>query len=178
MASSKPHHDAEADAVSDKGNHWELKPRGLNIVWGNDQRYWRIPSRTSSSTGNDGNEAAELLQVCWLEITGSIKPPDVVPTSYQISFWLSFKSDASGWSGAPVFLMAKVGRKGRYKWKRLTELDKLPKEATEFPSSNDPFVVDVPPNHIDTTLFFGLYEVWSGKWKKGLRVHKAIVKRN
>ncbi|XVE70511.1 hypothetical protein DITRI_Ditri10aG0078100 [Diplodiscus trichospermus] len=177
MATSKPHHDAETKAIAQNQDYFELKPRGLNIVWGKEPRYWRIPPRTSSSTGSDGDEAAELVEVQWLEIAGSVKPL-IPPTSYQITFVLSFKADASGWSGSsPVHLMAKVGRNGRYKWKRLLELEKFPKEPTEFPSSNDPFVINVPKDQIDTTLYFGLYEVWSGNWKQGLRVHKAVIKK-
>ncbi|XP_022720933.1 protein PHLOEM PROTEIN 2-LIKE A9-like [Durio zibethinus] len=177
---SKPHHDAEADAISRKENpeRYTFKPRAFNIVWGNDSRYWRIPPRSalssaSSSTTSNVEEFAELVQVSWLEVTGSV--PLEASTNYQITFKLSFKGDASGWSGSPVFLMAKVGKKGKYKWKRLKELENLPRQPTEVP--NEPFVVEVLGNPPDKRLYFGLYEVWTGKWKKGLRVHEAIVKK-
>ncbi|XWS16038.1 hypothetical protein CRYUN_Cryun34aG0051800 [Craigia yunnanensis] len=175
---SKPHHDAERDAIEgDLQNEFIFKPRAFNIVWGNDSRYWRIPSRSSSSTQSNNNveQVAELVQVSWLEVTGSV--PLEPPNSYQISFKLSFKGKASGWSGSPVFLMAKVGKKGRYKWKRLKELENLPSQPTQVPNIDDPFVVEVPKDQPDTRLYFGLYEVWSGKWKGGLKVHEAIVKK-
>ncbi|XP_022777263.1 protein PHLOEM PROTEIN 2-LIKE A9 [Durio zibethinus] len=171
---SKPHHDADKDAISEIQDGIVLKPRGFNIVWGNDSRYWRVPPQSSRPI--DSDEFAELVQVSWLELTGSVqlKPS----TTYQITFKLSFKEDAFGWNGSPVFLMAKVGKKGKYKWKRLNELEmQLPKEPTDIPANDDPFVVDVPGNQPDTMLFFGLYEVWGGKWKGGLRVHGAIVKQ-
>ncbi|XWS19915.1 hypothetical protein CRYUN_Cryun31cG0057100 [Craigia yunnanensis] len=177
---SKPHHDAEIDAMERVENQFIFKPRAFNIVWGNDRRFWRIPSRSSSSSQSINNvekveEVAELVQVSWLEVTGSVTLKK--STSYQITFTLSFKEKASGWSGSPVYLMAKVGKKGRYKWRRLTELEKenLPKQPTEVPQSNSPFVVDVEGDPPDKRLYFGLYEVWTGKWKKGLRVHGAIV---
>ncbi|KAK8650316.1 hypothetical protein V6N13_139961 [Hibiscus sabdariffa] len=170
--SSKPHHEADNENMDKTkvGNKDALifKPRNLNIVWGNDNRYWRFPS------GNNADEPAELVQVSWLEVTGSCILKD--SQNYQISFKLSFKRDASGWSGAPVFLMAKVGKKGKYKWKKLKDLDKLPQEPTEFPSADDSFIVDGVTRQPDMRLYFGLYEVWSGKWKGGLRVHHATVK--
>ncbi|XVF27250.1 hypothetical protein REPUB_Repub14bG0090500 [Reevesia pubescens] len=175
--SSKPHHDADPEAIvkDEEKRLYTFKPRAFNIVWGNDSRYWRLPSsRTSSSTRNNGEEVAELIQVSWLEVTGSVALRTSI--KYQICFTLSFKGDAFGWSGSPVFLMAKVGKKGRYKWKKLKELENLPKEPTEVPKNDDPFIVEVQKDLIDTRLYFGLYEVWSGKWKGGLKVHNAIVK--
>ncbi|XWS18701.1 hypothetical protein CRYUN_Cryun32bG0067400 [Craigia yunnanensis] len=176
-SSSNPHEDGEDDAIirpNGDDKYFVFKPRALTIIWGDDSRYWRIPSRISSTNGSNGEEVAELIQVCWLEITGSVKLNPL--TRYQITFTLSFKEHAFGWRGNPLFMMAKVGTKGRYKWKKLMELENLPKEPTEVPNDNDPFVVEVPKPQIDTTLFFGLYEVWSGKWKGGLIVHQADVK--
>ncbi|XP_021294751.1 protein PHLOEM PROTEIN 2-LIKE A9 [Herrania umbratica] len=170
---TKPHHDADYEAIKQDQGGYTLKPRAFNIVWGNDNRYWRIPSRSPSTRGNN-DEVAELVQVSWLEVTGSVQlQPSKI---YQLTFKLSFKEDAFGWSGCPVFLMAKVGKKGKYKWRRLKELESLPKEKTEVPSNSEPFLIEVPSEVIDSRLYFGLYEVWSGKWKGGLRVHEATVK--
>lgn len=119
--------------------------------------------------------AAELIQVSWLEVTGSVTLEPV--TRYEIKFKLSFKRDAFGWSGAPIFMMAKVGKKGKYKWRRLKELDTLPKDPILVPT-DDSFTIDpVPSNTPDLRLYFGLYEVWSGKWKGGLKIHEAIIKK-
>ena len=135
--------------------------------------YYKIYCRSN----NNVDQVAELVQVSWLEVTGSVKLKPLA--RYQISFKLSFKGDAFGWSGSPVFLMAKVGKKGRYKWKRLKELENLPREPIEVPDNSEPFFVDVPSmtEQPDSRLYFGLYEVWSGKWKGGLKVHQAIVKK-
>ncbi|XWS16037.1 hypothetical protein CRYUN_Cryun34aG0051700 [Craigia yunnanensis] len=171
---SKPHQDADPNAIEgDLENGLKFKPRAFNIVWGNDTRYWIPPPSSSLSQQNNNNveQVAELVQVSWLEVTGSYKLK--TSTSYQISFSLSLKGDAFGWSGSPVFLMAKVGKKGRYKWKRL-DLENHPREPTLVP--NDPLVVDVKKDETDPLLYFGLYEVWSGKWKGGLKIHEAIVK--
>ncbi|GMI95676.1 phloem protein 2-A10 [Hibiscus trionum] len=178
--SSKPHHEADINYIDSKTDvntnkiAVTFKPRGLNIVWGNDGRYWRFPNLPSSSATPSGEEEpVELVQVSWLEVTGSCPLRD--STKYQITFKLSFTRDAFGWSGAPVFLMAKVGKKGKYKWKKLKDLDKLPKTPTDFPSKEDSFIVESGPWQPDMRLYFGLYEVWSGKWKGGLKVHQATV---
>ncbi|KAK6268402.1 hypothetical protein QUC31_012562 [Theobroma cacao] len=170
---TKPHHDADGNAITEERGVYTFRPRAFNIVWGNDSRYWRIPSRPTSARNNN-DEVAELVQVSWLEVTGVAKLEN--SKTYQVTFTLSFKENASGWSGCPVFLMAKVGKKGKYKWKRLKELESLPKVPTEVPSNSEPFLVEVPKDVNDTRLYFGLYEVWSGQWKKGLRVHGATVK--
>ncbi|GKV36858.1 hypothetical protein SLEP1_g44944 [Rubroshorea leprosula] len=87
------------------------------------------------------------------------------------------KSDAFGWANSPVFLMAKVGKRGKYIWKRLSQLEQCPKEPIDVPDPNsNSFQIDVPADAIDPRLYFGLYEVWSGKWKGGLRIHGATVK--
>ncbi|OMO70435.1 protein PHLOEM PROTEIN 2-LIKE A9-like isoform 2 [Corchorus capsularis] len=59
--------------------------------------------------------------------------------------------------GAPVFLIAKLGKKGRYKWKRIKKLEALPKEPITVPSADDPFVINVPSetDRVDTKLYFG-----------------------
>ncbi|GKV47222.1 hypothetical protein SLEP1_g54139 [Rubroshorea leprosula] len=88
------------------------------------------------------------------------------------------KSDAFGWANSPVFLMAKVGKRGKYIWKRLSQLEQCPREPMDVPdpNSNNSFRIDVPADASDPRLYYGLYEVWSGKWKGGLRIHGATVK--
>ncbi|KAK4859887.1 hypothetical protein QYF36_013540 [Acer negundo] len=94
------HHEPESNEVTKTTDETEItiKPRGFNIVWGKDTRYWQLPERSTEAP-------AELKQVCWLEITGSV---DVKPgNKYTIEFQVSMKPDAFGWSGCPVFMMAK-----------------------------------------------------------------------
>ncbi len=142
----------------------EVKPKNLNIVWSEDKRYWKRD-----------DETAELLQVCWLEVTGSEK---VRPGNrYKISFEVSLENNAFGWSGCPVSVMAKIGKKGRYSWKRVKPLDQFSAATGHFLIPDDEFVMQVPPNGnvAQEELYFGLYEIWSGKWKGGLTIHKVII---
>ncbi|KAK2634967.1 hypothetical protein Ddye_029759 [Dipteronia dyeriana] len=174
------HHEPESEEVT-TGNNLEgqkeitIKPRGFHIVWGKDTRYWQLPEKKKAREV----EAAELKQVCWLEITGSVEVE--AGKTYAIEFQVSMKPDAFGWSGCPVFMMAKVGKKGRYIWKKITTLDEKRTATTRFsiPEVSNPLTIQVPGNNApdNNKLFFGLYEVWSGKWKGGLLIHQAIIKQ-
>ncbi|KAF5729194.1 protein PHLOEM PROTEIN 2-LIKE A9-like [Tripterygium wilfordii] len=119
----------------------------------------------------------ELVQVCWLEVTGSTTVE--AGKKYQVSFTVSLKPDAFGWNGCPVFMMAKVGRKGKYSWKKIKALEKADfgSNSIQIPDHDgNKLVIEVEPTAEDRQLYFGLYEVWSGKWKGGLEIHNAIVR--
>ncbi|KAK0578743.1 hypothetical protein LWI29_015519 [Acer saccharum] len=168
------HHEPESSEVYKNADETEItiKPRGFNIVWGKDTRYWQLPEKNK-----DTEAAAELKQVCWLEITGSV---DVkAGKKYAIEFQVSMKPDAFGWSGCPVFMMAKVGKKGKYIWKKITTLDEKRASPFSIPEASSQLTIDVSgnANAPDNKLFFGLYEVWSGKWKGGLLIHKATIRQ-
>ncbi|PON74450.1 Phloem protein [Trema orientale] len=174
MATSKAHHDSDGEAIDTQDKEITFYPRGLNIVWGNDNRYWRIPKPEDAK---NPDVPAELIQVSWLEVTGSTTLD--AGKKYNIKFHLSLKSDAFGWNGCQVYLMAKIGRRGKYKWTKVTLKDQTPSadnKGTPFPAED--FEIEVPESANDQEsrkLFFGLYEVWSGKWKGGLQIHKAVV---
>lgn len=114
------------------------------------------------------------MQVSWLEVTGSAKLRK--NKTYEISFKVSLKDDAFGWSSCPVFLMAKLSKKGKYIWKRINQIEADQGGQFEIPK-DDKFQVTVPDEDDKTELFFGLYEVWSGKWKGGLKIHEVLIKR-
>lgn len=132
--------------------------------------------RIESGDYKDSNEPVELLQVSWLEVTATVKlNPGKV---YEISFQVELAPDAFGWRDIQAFLMAKVGKKGKYKWTRV----KLAQDSNagknfKIPDTNgQPFRIEsagTPDS--DNTLHFGLYEVWSGKWKGGLKIYEANV---
>ncbi|ESW10394.1 hypothetical protein PHAVU_009G205600 [Phaseolus vulgaris] len=153
----KPHHTADTDAYEkQEDGSFTIVPKGLNIVWGNDSRYWKIP--------DDG--PAELIQASWLEVTCVV--PITVAGKYKVSFNVRVKENGFGWNGTPVRVMARSVKNGRYKY----ETDRLsPGENITIPSNS--LVINV--KHTPTDLHFGLYEVWTGKWKGGLEVIKALV---
>ncbi|KAG2688088.1 hypothetical protein I3760_09G077600 [Carya illinoinensis] len=111
MSTTKPHHDAETnDQLVEQAKDTIFYPRGLNIVWGSDPRYWRLP------TDQDKTGPVELVQVSWLEVTGSREMK--ASTTYEIGFNISLTQEAFGWNGSKVYVMAKLGRRGKYSWKR------------------------------------------------------------
>lgn len=120
-----------------------------------------------------------MIQVSWLEVTGSIDLS--AGEQYEVTFKVSLAPDAFGWNGCPVYVMAKFGKKGKYTWKRAT-LDKGTTTTGGGFSIPDPSLkitalATASDASNETTLYFGLYEVWSGKWKGGLRIHEALVKK-
>lgn len=127
---------------------------------------------------------AELKMVSWLEVTSSFDKIEPGKT-YRIGFKISFTADATGWDQAPVFMSAKIGKKGKTIWKRIksvnNNIDKLKggTEPVNIPDETDGrFEIFVSPKvaiNQDTKLQFGLYEVWTGKWKTGLLIYEAFV---
>jgi len=79
------------------------------------------------------------------------------------------KDDAFGWQGTDVLVMAKIGKKGKYKFK----VNSLTPGQQNIIIPQDPLELTV--QNAQSELHFGLYEVWSGKWKGGLEILRAIV---
>ncbi|CAH2034689.1 unnamed protein product [Thlaspi arvense] len=179
------HHEADSKMEQDANRKaWIFQPSGLNFVWGGDSRYWVIPKEPRYLPVHNGMPA-ELKMVSWLEVTGSFEKIEPGKT-YQIGFKISFKPDAAGWDKAPVFMSAKIGKKGKPVWKRIKSVNQnfgKPKSGSEKPvtipdESDGSFQISVshePLNQEDTKLQFGLYEVWTGRWKTGLLIHEAFV---
>ncbi|KAJ6676302.1 PROTEIN PHLOEM PROTEIN 2-LIKE A9 [Salix viminalis] len=155
-----------------KYNRWTFKPRDFNIIWGNDKRYWNLPEPLPDQpqSSKDDTLPAELVQVCWFEVTGKTGAGPIAQGKYKIKFEVSKKQDAFGWN-SPVYMIAKSGKKGRYSWKKIEVSSEVSTIKKELPQD---FEIEAKPSD-DNTIYFGLYEVWSGKWKGGLQIHKAIV---
>ncbi|XP_059287891.1 protein PHLOEM PROTEIN 2-LIKE A9-like [Lycium ferocissimum] len=146
-----------------QGNHTFCKtekgyivyPKALNIVWGNDERFWRLPKYE--------NDGAELIQVNWLEVTGCIDNI-VQKKTYDIGFTVSLMTDAFGWNDSPVYIMAKWGDNTQWRKVNLTtEKDQKMIRKT--------ITITKGKGNADDKLCFGLYEVWNKKWKGGLKIH-------
>ena len=127
-----------------------------------------------SSCRTDSEEPVELIQVSWLEVTGSVDQLKPGKT-YEVTFEVALTADAFGWKDIQVFLMAKVGKKGKYKWAKLKLNQDQSNVKVKIPDNNQKLSIDVPDGSSDNTLHFGLYEVWSGKWKGGLKIYNARV---
>ncbi|KAB5551536.1 hypothetical protein DKX38_008847 [Salix brachista] len=130
-----------------------------------DEVRWRFKPRT------DG--PAELLEVVWLEINGSTPKPLPKGKKYALSFKISMAHYDPVWRTYPVYMLAKVGKKGTSNWEKINLGDMRVGDIIEIPSGKLRFTV--PEKAKDTTLLFGLYELWGGEWKQGLRIHEAVV---
>ncbi|GLU22625.1 hypothetical protein SLE2022_386870 [Rubroshorea leprosula] len=162
------HQEADSNAIQTMDGSYLLTPKAFDIVWGNESKYWRIPSDTWAGI------PAELLQVWWFELSGSV--PVIPGKKYRISFKLGFNPNSVGWKAHPTFLMAKIGKSGQYVWKSLKEVERMPRGPIDLPGHCNPCEIEVPPSALDTTLYFGIYEIWSGREKRGLLVYSASVK--
>jgi len=70
-----------------------LSARNLNITWGDDDRYWHWISQDESSF----KEMAELVAVCWLEVTGKFDCKLLSPgAAYSVSFRLKVHKSPRG----------------------------------------------------------------------------------
>ncbi|CAA3032938.1 Hypothetical predicted protein [Olea europaea subsp. europaea] len=152
--------------VQDKnGRNFSIPAKALNIIWGKDGRYWNLP--------DNPNMPAELLQVSWLEVSSCVE--GINPKKkYEVGFKISLKADAFGWNKYPVYIMMKRGQEGEISWKKVSL-------NTNNGNGNQPFeilgeLMKTEKHMTDTKLYFGLYEVWSGKWKGGLQIHGAFVR--
>ncbi|XP_019414321.1 PREDICTED: protein PHLOEM PROTEIN 2-LIKE A9-like isoform X2 [Lupinus angustifolius] len=160
MPFKKPHHTTDPHYIfQQESGSYLIKPKGLNIIWGNDDRYWNVQE-----------DVAELIQVSWLEVSGAV--PVIKGKKYKVRFHVRVKADGFGWNNIQVLVMAKVGRRGNYEFKPTTL--KSDNNEVIIPSQND-LEINVEPDASDNLLHFGLYEVWSGKWKGGLEILNAEV---
>ncbi|KAL2494067.1 Protein PHLOEM PROTEIN 2-LIKE A9 [Forsythia ovata] len=140
-----------------------ILPRDLSIVWGGDNRYWNI---------QPDDKPAELLQVCWLEVTGSVNGIDP-KKSYTVSFTISFTPDAFGWGEYPLYFMVKTGKEENSVWKKVVISSTNANEKMEISGDSNTVKESSDSN---SKLYFGLYEVWSGKWKGGMQIHQVVVR--
>ncbi|MCI06711.1 lectin, partial [Trifolium medium] len=122
-------------------------------------------------------DCAELIQVSWLEVSGKVGPADEGET-YVVKFDIEVKDTGFGWGNTEVLVMAKIGKKGSYEYKPVKlacnykgYIPKPNEEQLEITVKNQ------GSGEKDLDIHFGLYEVWSGKWKGGLKIKKAEVKK-
>ncbi|XP_020586469.1 protein PHLOEM PROTEIN 2-LIKE A2-like [Phalaenopsis equestris] len=94
-------HSDEYIKIENGGYH--ISAKALRIVWGNDNRFWEwIKLSKEDSCFEIG---AELIQVNWMEVTGSLNLEkfqlDPLKT-YEIIYVIKFKIDAFGWRSSPI----------------------------------------------------------------------------
>ncbi|KAJ0081270.1 hypothetical protein Patl1_11854 [Pistacia atlantica] len=80
-----------------------ISARSLSIVWGDDSRYWKWTCRPNTKDHCRPVEVAELLNVCWLDVSKKFPATNLTPrTVYQVSFVLMMKDGEYGFANHPV----------------------------------------------------------------------------
>lgn len=105
-----------------------------------------------------------------MEVSGKV--PVKKGKKYSVKFDVEVNGNGFGWDKTPVLVMAKIGKKGKYEYK---EVELVCGKPQTIPDDDHRLVVTVGEREEDLELHFGLYEVWSGKWKGGLIIKKADV---
>lgn len=86
---------------------------------------------------------------------------------------MTLRPNAFGWHESNIYIMAKIGKKGRFSFKKLNLHNRQPDERFNIPHNE--LKIEVAKSAEDPILYFGMYEVWSNRWKGGLRIHHALV---
>ncbi|PHU25702.1 hypothetical protein BC332_04034 [Capsicum chinense] len=151
------------------GNCFMLYARDLLITWGENNRFWHWPLVQESS--DELLPAAELLDVCWLEIHGRFNTARLSPgLIYEVVFIVMIKDPAYGWEN-PVNLRlilpdgSRQGHTENMVEKPLEKWIEIP--AGEFMTS---------ANQKNGEIEFSLYEYEGGNWKRGLVIKGAVLR--
>jgi len=142
-------------------NCFKLFPKGLNIIWSEDPRYWTWEHFKDAS---DEFEAPLLKTVSWLEIRGTLKYSYLTPNVlYQVVFEAKLEEQADGWD-APVNFMLRKLPDGAVLSKRTEKLEKKGEWLQLV-------VAEVTAQRHDMAemLQICMFE-YGGHWKKGLRL--------
>lgn len=143
-----------------------LSARELNIVWSQDERYWRWVSRNDSRF----KELAELLKVCWLEIKGQIVRSHLsAATNYRVVFVFKFNERADGWSRVPIKFSIKAPDGKETETEKVFE--GVAKDGWMEVVAGEFSVRDVEDNDDDpASIEFCMKEVATNSWKGGLLI--------
>ncbi|XP_068657443.1 uncharacterized protein PHLOEM PROTEIN 2-LIKE A4-like [Aristolochia californica] len=143
-----------------------ISAKALNIVWGNDSRYWQWRA-LDEPQGFKPEVGAELQQVNWIEVTGRLDSSEVPEffrgirsKTYEILWVVNFNVDAFGWQTTPIKF--KVASGGQLK-QRSEKLEPYRKKGNQWHEiSGGEFTVTF---HKKGVVDFGMYETESDWWK-------------
>ncbi|KAK9268285.1 hypothetical protein L1049_010728 [Liquidambar formosana] len=143
---------------------FRLPARALNIIWGNDPRFWQWTKLTDEDKRFVRfEEGALLLQVNWIEVTGKLELPSLKLGStgkYKIYYMVKFRADAFGWHSVPVKFKVRHNREETQNRLLLESYREKHDVWHEIPGGE----FSVAGNN-GGTVEFGMYEVESDWWK-------------
>ncbi|XP_071702707.1 lectin-like [Rutidosis leptorrhynchoides] len=141
--------------------------RDLSITWGEDNRYWQWPN--IKETSEVVIDAAEILNVCWLEIHGRFEMTKLTPgIKYEVVFVVMLKDPAYGWE-VPVNIRLTLPDGNKQQHKEYL-MEKPRSRWFEIPVGE--FIAEERGGCVE----FSLYEYEGGVWKRGLLVKGAAIR--
>ncbi|KAJ8631256.1 hypothetical protein MRB53_024579 [Persea americana] len=171
---SGPHWHAQpldGDHVIKINQEIHVSPKALNIIWGNDSRYWQWTLLQK----NESNfpHGAELLQVNWIEVTGKLDFSHLRPNEeYEIVYVLKFKVDAFGWHSCPIkFKATTTDGQATEKSEMLESYRKVSETWHEV--SGGEFKVNSTQ---EGAVHFGMYEIGSDWWKGSMILKEVKIR--
>ncbi|XP_020691998.1 protein PHLOEM PROTEIN 2-LIKE A2-like isoform X1 [Dendrobium catenatum] len=145
---------------------YHISAKALRIVWGNDPRFWEwIKLSKDESCFEIG---AELIQVNWMEVTGSLNLEkfqlDPLKT-YEIFYVIKFNADAFGWRSSPITFEVSTpeGKKSRNE-RYLEYYTKENKNWNEIYGGE----FSLASSNLMGKIEFGMKEVKTEWWKGGI----------
>uniref|UniRef100_A0A1J3G170 Protein PHLOEM PROTEIN 2-LIKE A1 n=1 Tax=Noccaea caerulescens TaxID=107243 RepID=A0A1J3G170_NOCCA len=158
--------------VDEKNNNcFMLFPRKLSITWSDDPNYWTW-FRSEESPKETDVEAAELKNVCWLDISGKFNTSKLTPgVTYEVVFKVRLEDPAYGWD-TPLNLKLAFSNGKEKPHERKVSLREQPRyqwvdiRVGEFQ----------PENNSAGEIAFSMYEYEAGVWKKGLFLKGVAIR--
>ncbi|KAG9458716.1 hypothetical protein H6P81_003224 [Aristolochia fimbriata] len=150
-----------------------ISAKALNIVWGNDRRYWKWTPLEDQQGYSKFRIGAELLQVNWIQVTGKLDTGkitkffhpsrDQVPKTYEIFWVMKFNVDAFGWHNVPIKF--KVATDGSQPAQRIENLGVYRKRNNIQWHEIRGGVFTVGHGSKSGNVYFGMFETESVWWK-------------
>jgi hypothetical protein len=148
-------------------NCFMLFARDLSITWSEDTRFWQWRYQNDCDVSFD---AAELLNVCWLEINGTIDTTMLSPeTLYEVAFVIMVKDSNHGLE-VPVNIKLSLPNGNKQEHKE----NLMNKPRGQW--------IEIPAGEFTTSadnvgkIGISLFEYEAGNWKSGLAVKGIVIR--
>ncbi|XP_039127752.1 protein PHLOEM PROTEIN 2-LIKE A9-like [Dioscorea cayenensis subsp. rotundata] len=150
--------------------------KDLKIVWGDDWRFWKqVKIPNGDNKWLKCEDGMELVQVCYLEVTGTLDLDKQEQLSagntYELFYIIKFKIDAFGWQDCPVLLHLVTPNGDKIK-KSVNFEDYRKKGEGWYPVLGGEFTVGSP---LKGKISFGIHETETPFWKGGIILHGVLI---
>ncbi|KAJ8758623.1 hypothetical protein K2173_000344 [Erythroxylum novogranatense] len=171
-----PHRESDGSKPTPLANGTVVVPvNALNIIWGNDQRFWKLIRLSEEDRKSTGfTEGMQLVQVNWIEVTGKLPKSTFRGASacqFEIYYIVKFQSDAFGWHSIPIKFKVKDNGSETVKKVMFEPYRDKNQAWQEIPGGV--FKISSDWNGV---VEFGMLEVESNWWKGGIVLGGVKIK--